>query len=204
LATKSAKQNQLPDLDLPFRRNPALIMKTAHRPALLVCLLAAGLTGWSAEAGNDPGSDRVTVNFTSPENFTDLREGHPDFENERGREHFLPLFRKYLVQRAGKLLPAGQKLAVTFTDIDLAGDFEPWLGMPLGDVRIVRSVYVPRLAMHFTLTDAGGQVLKEGGRKLLDSSFQLRSHSGIDSDSLRYEKEMLNDWLRQEILPRKN
>lgn len=179
-------------------------MKTAHRPALLACLLAASLTGWSADAGKNPGADRVTVNFTAPENFTDLRESHPDFENERGRAHYLPLLRKYLVQRADKLLPAGQKLTVTFTDIDLAGDFEPWLGMPLGDVRIVRSIHVPRMTFHFTLTDAAGQVLKEGERKLLDSSFQLRSHSGIDSDSLRYEKEMLNDWIRQEILPRKS
>jgi hypothetical protein len=47
-------------------------------------------------------------------------------------------------------------------------------------------------------------VLKQGERKLLDGAFQMRITRAFDTDSLRYEKEMLNDWLQKEFpAPRK-
>jgi hypothetical protein len=180
-------------------------MKTVLCSAFVSLLFAAGVSGVSAAtvAAPESSSGRVTVNFTEPEKFTDVKDGMTDYENVRGRERFLPFIREHLEKRAEKLLSPGQKLNVTFTDIDLAGDFEPWHGISFTDVRIVKSVYVPRLTFSFTLTDANGQVLKEGERRLIDGSFQMRLTSGFSDDSLRYEKEMLNDWLRQDIKPRK-
>lgn len=158
----------------------------------------------TAAPESKPASDRVTVIFDHPENYTDVRDNSTDFENERGRDRFLPFFKEYIEQRAGKLLPAGQKLTVTFTNIDLAGDFEPWRGIAFHDVRIVKDLYVPRMTFGFTVTDEGGQVVKEGERKLLDGAFQMRiTGAGFNSDPLRYEKEMLNDWLRKEFPSRK-
>ena len=180
-------------------------MKTLARNVLcaLLCGPVAGVLFAAAPAA-PAASDRVTVVFDHPEKFTDVRDNSADFENEWGREHFLPLLKEYLEQRAGKVLPAGQKLAVTFTNIDLAGDFEPWRGMAWHDVRVVKDLYVPRMVFNFTVTGEGGQVVKEGERKLLDGAFQMRITSAFNSDSLRYEKEMLNDWLRKEFpAPRK-
>jgi hypothetical protein len=182
----------------------AAVMKIFASSAFVALLLAAASTGRAEPAVNqNPDTSRVTVVFESPEKFTDLKDGMTDFENERGRERFLPFIREHLEKRGAKILPEGQKLTVTFTDIDLAGDFEAWHGMAFQDVRIVKSVYVPRLAFSYTLTDAGGQVLKQGERRLIDGGFQMRGTSAFDSDSLRYEKGMLDDWLRQEIQPRK-
>jgi len=181
-------------------------MKTVIRSAVVALVVAAGPSGGAAEPAASPGPDTspVTVIFEHPEKFADLKDGMTDFENERGRERFLPFIREYLEQRAGKILPAGQKLTVTFTDIDLAGDFEPWHGAAFHDIRIVKHMYVPRMTFSYTLTDAAGQVLKQGERRLIDGGFQLRITSGADFDSLRYEKAMLYDWLRKDIQPRKS
>ena len=42
------------------------------------------------------------------------------------------------------MVPEGDKLTITFTDIDLAGDFEPWRGPQWDEVRIVKAIYPPR------------------------------------------------------------
>jgi hypothetical protein len=181
-------------------------MKSNHHPllsALLLGLVAAGLPAAPAKA--EPGEapvQRVTVIFEHPEKFTDVKDNSTDFENERGREDYLPRFQEYLEQQAEKRLAPGQKLTVIFTDIDLAGDFEPWHNVQLRDVRIVRDRYPPRLAFRFTLTDAEGKTVKEGAHRLLDGGFMLGS-SSTNNDSLHYEKEMLNDWLRKEFSLRK-
>jgi len=184
-----------------LKHQPDAAMNTAVRPLLLAFLLGS-IAGVLSAAGPAPASDRVTVLFDHPEKYTDLRDGATDTENERGRGRYLPFLKEHLEQRAGKLVPAGQKLTVTFTDLDLAGDYEPWRGIDFHDVRIVRDLYVPRMTFSFTLTDASGQVVKEGERKLLDGAFQMRL-TGSSSDFLRYEKEMLNDWLRKEFPVRK-
>lgn len=177
-------------------------MKTHARYALSILFLGP-VAGALAAAVASPAADRVTVNFDHPEKFTEVRDNSTDFENERGCERFLPFLKEYLEQRAGKLLPAGQKLTITFTDIDLAGDFEPWRGMEFHDVRIVKDIYVPRMNFSFKVTDEAGQVVKEGEEKLLDGAFQMRITGVSNSDPLRYEKDMLNDWLRKEFPARK-
>ncbi len=180
-----------------------MIMKPTPLPALFAFLVALAAPGAAlAAAAPSPAVERVTVTFTHPEKFADLKESSSDYDNDRGREQYLPPLQEYLVKEASRRLPADQKLAVEFTEIDLAGDFEPWHGPQFNDVRIVKDLYVPRLTFRFTLTDASGKVLKEGERKLVDLGFQLRLGSGFRSDSLRYEKEMLSDWLRSEFKPR--
>lgn len=181
-------------------------MKTIPRPlmsVLVLGLLAAGLRAKPPAAAGDTLAQRVTVNFVHPEKFTEVKENSTDFENDLGRQNYLPRLREYLEQRAPKYLAAGQKLTVDFTDFDLAGDFEPWHRVQLHEVRIVRDRYPPRATLHFTLTDADGHTVREGDRQLIDGGFMLGS-SSLDIDSLRYEKQMLDNWLRAEFPPRKN
>jgi hypothetical protein len=177
-------------------------MNTTSRKFFALLGVGLAFTGALAAAGADASAGRVSVRFHEPEKFTDLKERATDHENEEGREHFLPLFEKHLQNRAPAFLADGQQLAVTFTNIDLAGDFEPGRGPVHSDVRIVRDRYVPRLEFAFKLTDASGTVVKEGARKLLDGSFLIRG-AGMDTDSLRYEKTMLDDWMRKEFRPRR-
>lgn len=178
-------------------------MKTAFR-FLCVALLGTLAAGALSVAAPAPAASRVTVVFDHPEKYTDLKDSWSDSENERGRDRYLPPLREYLEQTLANRLPAGQQLTMTFTDIDLAGDFEPWRGIQFEDVRIIKDIYAPRMNFTFKVTDAGGAVVKSGERKLLDLGFMFNITPAFRDDPLRYEKAMLDSWFSQEIVARKN
>lgn len=161
-------------------------------------LFLASLGGWtpSAVAQADPSApaSQVRVEYLHPEKFSDVGEGY--YGSDRQRTAYLEMLRKHIQQRAGRLLPAGQSLAVTITDVDMAGSFEPWHRHY--DVRIVRDVYPPRIDLHFQLVDGNGNVLEAGERKLRNVAFPAGAIM-YPSDALRYEKALLDDWLEREF-----
>lgn len=63
---------------------------------------------------------------------------------------------------------------------------------------MMRDIYPPRIDLDFTLTDANGKVLRQGSRKLRNLGY-LSSGTGMgsNSDSLRYDKALLDRWLRR-------
>jgi hypothetical protein len=134
---------------------------------------------------------KTEVVFDHPENFTDVKDS--DLPSDRGRDEILSRIRTFLVSRATPRLPAGDTLRVTFTDIDLAGDFEPWHGAQWSDVRIVKDIYPPAFKFSYTVTDPSGRVVKQGAENIRDLNFQTRLVLD-NSDSLRYEKDILGDW----------
>jgi class 3 adenylate cyclase len=169
--------------------------------ARLLLTLLLGLSAGALRSADQAAAPatRVTVVFDHPEKFTDLKAGDSDEDNERGARDFLPQLKEHLEGEAGRLLGPGQKLTVTFTDIDLAGAYEPWRGPQFSDVRIIKDIYPPRLVLTFVLTGADGKVLKQGPRQLSDMAFLLRITRAFRDDPLRYEKELLDDWLATEL-----
>ena len=165
-------------------------MKTISRFTLVLLGLAAPLALRAAEVAK--ASVRTEVVFEQPEKFTDVKDS--DFGTDKGRDAILERIREYIVERADKALPAGQKLVITFTDIDLAGEYEPWRGPQFSDVRIVKSIYPPRLKFSYKITDATGKTVKEGKEDLRDLAFEMRLTSDRQ-DTLRYEKDILRDWI---------
>ena len=85
---------------------------------------------------------------------------------------------------------------VTFTDIDMAGDFEPQRGPNFNSVRILKAIYPPRVNLTFRLTDASGQVIAEGERQLRDQAYTWTASPVNQSDPLRYEKRLIDDFFR--------
>ena len=151
-----------------------------------------------ADATTSEKSDaRVDVVYVNPEKFTDVKDSQTGMD--RDRESYLALIREFLVERGSLYVPEGQKLVITISDIDMAGDFEPWRGPKFDDVRIVKDIYPPRVNLSFKLTDASGAVVKEGEKQLRDLSFQMSATPAFSQDSLRYEKGMLDNWLRSEF-----
>jgi hypothetical protein len=139
---------------------------------------------------------RVNVVFDHPENFTDVKDsGMP---TDSGRDAILSRIRDFLVREATRYLPAGDDLTITFTDIDLAGDFEPWRGAQWDEVRIIKDIYPPAFKFTYSVTDSSGKVLKQGSENIRDLNFQTRLVLDT-SDTLRYEKDILRDWVRANL-----
>lgn len=181
----------------PFRPNPRLNRAMKIPPLFFGAL--AGLASISAAVAADkpsPSDARAEVIFVQPEKFTDVRDAYTS--SDKGRDGVLGQIRDYVVNRANAYLPAGQKLTVTFTDIDLAGDFEPWRGSDGMDIRIVKDIYPPKMDLEFKLTGADGAVIKEGKRQLRDLMFMSKITLNRN-DSLHSDKALLDDWMRSEF-----
>ena len=162
-------------------------MKSLIGKAVCVAVLALGATG-AASAG-------VTVNYVESDKFSDL----PFSRWERDdvlrtlADHFTKL---------GKDLPAGQDLTVEITDIDLAGREYP-SRRGGGDLRVLQGTADwPRMELSYTLS-AGGQVIHTGKARLADMNYMSRPVRGFDTDSLRFEKRMVDEWFNKTILQKK-
>jgi hypothetical protein len=167
-------------------------MKTlAH---LFLIAAGLGLAGCQHPAGRQD-SGAVTVDFQNPDNFRDVRDslGGPTDESA------LAALRTFLQENAPSYLASGQKLHVTFTDIDLAGDFPVSGGGRYDRVRVIRSVYIPRQEFTFQVTDDAGHLVKEGKRTLTDLNFQANSLRIGSDQPYFYDKILLEDWLRKEF-----
>eukprot|EP01012_Entosiphon_sulcatum_P067843 TRINITY_DN97707_c0_g1_i1.p1 TRINITY_DN97707_c0_g1~~TRINITY_DN97707_c0_g1_i1.p1 ORF type:complete len:177 (-),score=37.77 TRINITY_DN97707_c0_g1_i1:23-553(-) len=169
--------------------------------ARIVSLLALALvlsSAGSARAADakDKAPSPVEVSYVSSEKFTDFKDS--DLANDRSREYLEDLFREHLQRAAKPYLATGQKLEVRFTDIDLAGDFEPWRGVNFHDIRIVKDIYPPRMKFDFKLTDVDGKVVAEGKRELSDLSYMMNISIRRD-DPYQHDKALLDDWLRKEF-----
>src|SRR5690606_2539767 len=103
---------------------------------------------------------RVEVSFTQPEKFSDAADGPRG--SQIGRDKNLEELQRYIVERASTTLPEGRHLSVTITDVDLAGEIEPWRTGSAHDIRIIKDIYAPRIHLTYKLTDASGAVVKEG------------------------------------------
>ncbi len=170
-------------------------MKPYHRLLCATASLLAVSTGWAAEpAAKSDG--RAEVTFVHPDKFADVRSNY--MENDKDRDAILDQLKDYIVTKSKSVVPEGQKLLVSVTDVDMAGDFEPWRGPAMQDVRVVKDVYPPKIDLEFKLVDAKGAVLKEGKRQLRDLAFQMKISINRD-DELRYEKALLDDWIRDDF-----
>lgn len=158
-------------------------------------LLAACLLAGSALAA-DRAAGPVTVKFVDAEKFTDVNDRALKTSPEKNSN--LAALRKHVETKGTKYLKPGQTLAISFTDIDLAGDHKPQLSPQMQDVRVVTGLYPPRMSFNYVLKDASGQVIKSGEAKLSDVGFDTHS-AGLTSDPLRYEKRMFDKWMRAEF-----
>ena len=177
-------------------------------PALLAVALAIVSASAPADARTrnvtDPDAPRalpeqgpVSVRWEDPSKFSDIRYSTNRYEARRG--NWVEQLAEHMRKSAEKRLLPGQRLEVDILDIRRAGSYEPWHGPNLDDTRIIRDYYPPRMKVAFRHTDADGRVIAEGERKLRDTGFMMGSSPVSDSDYLRYEKTMIDSWLRREI-----
>ena len=141
-----------------------------------MALLCASL----AQAGT------VVVAFEPPERYADVGP-------VRDTQAVQQTLAEHLQALGASQLPAGQTLAVTITDIDLAGEI-PLASGRLHDVRVLgRNVDWPRISLRYSLRD-GTQLLAEGSDTVSDMAYLMRSARLHHNDRLPYEQRMLSDW----------
>lgn len=167
----------------------------ALRPVFLFAGFFGGITlGLAVEktAATSP----VEVTFEKPAEFTDFTQSR--LSKDDGQDALMAEYRDFLQARIAPRLAPGQRVQIKFTNIDLAGDYEPWRGSRADDIRIVKEIYPPRAKLDFKVLNADGTVAAEGHRELQNLGY-LMSAGFPRSDPLRWDKELLNDWLRQEF-----
>ena len=150
------------------------------------------LLGWLIAWGNL--AAEVVVIFQNPDDYRDIDyyySGH-----KKGQRIYLPQLKEYIEKQGAKQLREGLVLTLTFTDIDLAGEHEPWRGFLNHDIRIVRSIYPPRMTFSYELVDGDGNVLQTGEERLVDLAFDFRIRTNYH-DNLYYDKAMIGRWLRK-------
>jgi hypothetical protein len=176
-------------------------MKTSHLLPLWCGAMAALAFAPVLSAATPKADFRTTVVFFEPEKFTEVSDRYNG--TDQGRADILDLLKDYIQERAQSFVREGEKLSITITDVDLAGDYEPWRGAFTHDIRIVKDIYPPRISLSFKLTGADGEVIKQGTRDLKNLGF-LQSIAPPVNESYRHEKALIDDWLRAEFARKKN
>jgi len=165
-----------------------------HETAAIALIV---ITGCAAAA--DESVSRVSVAFVEPEKFTDARRA----ELEPTSSGVLRELEKFLIETGARYVPESMRLNIRVTNVDLAGDFELFRGPQADQVRIIKGLYPPHIVLEFEVVDSTAKVVKSGKRDLTDIDYQLRSVYPRE-DYLRYEKDILRDWLRAEFSDLKN
>lgn len=168
----------------------------ASRRLSILTGVVSALVGVSALSASPPLPERIKVSWSNPVDFADA---HESYGVDRDRpEDWLSDLARHLRYRADRTLGSGQRLDVTFTDIKRAGTFEPWRGPRWDEIRVIKDIYPPRIDLRYLLTSDDGSVLAQGERQLRDNAFLMHDTTNA-SDPLRFEKRMLDDWLRREF-----
>lgn len=136
----------------------------------------------------------VQVNFVSPEKFSDIKDNNGFRQTE-----LLKDIEAHLVAQAGKHLP-GRDVRINVTDVNLAGEVEPF-GRYMQWLRVMRTVTLPSIEMSYEVRD-GETVVQRGEARLRDMNYQDGFSSYSSSDSLRYEKRMIDRWFKEEFSPK--
>lgn len=171
-------------------------IRSCRQPAAILVLVLAAAFTLAAAHPDDASQARVSVHYANPHQFTESHQ--MGFGVRYDHDGYMEKIRSFLIRKATPMLEPGQHLSITFTNIDLAGGFEPWRGPRMAGVRIMSRMYPPRFDFTFKLTDADGRVVREGTRKLTNLTYLMdQAARPGDSDPLRYDKGMLEQWLRR-------
>lgn len=151
-------------------------------------MLAACLSASAAGA--------VEVDFIDSKEFTDFSDS--DRVVVSTQKAYISELTAFMEERLDNMIAPGHTLQVVITDVDMAGEFEPWRRGGFDDTRVVKDLYPPRIDLSFRLVDEAGNTVREGDRKLRDLGFMYAARP-LDSDPLRHEKKLLASWIRKEF-----
>lgn len=151
---------------------------------IISVLAALTFNVWQVQAAT------VEVLFTEPKSFSDIRSG--DENSHFFKKNVFYNLKKVIIKLA-KDLPEEQTLKIEFTDIDLAGDIDMFNTQL---IRVVKSMYPPRLAFNYQLIAKDKTVIKQGEENIRDSAFMVHGSLRYKNEALGYEKQLLEKWFK--------
>ncbi|HEY3757846.1 MAG TPA: DUF3016 domain-containing protein [Opitutaceae bacterium] len=160
----------------------------------LVFPLAAVAT---VRAAHQPGSQKLTVNYPNWKNYTDIRDSYSPTDS--GEMDILSHLKSHLERDAMYAVPDGDHLTITFSDIRIAGDYEPQRGGNWDSVRFMKSIWAPHFNFTWELADSTGHVVKQGSEHLQDLDYKDDILVTDHSDHLGYEDQMLRNWMEEKV-----
>lgn len=150
---------------------------------LRTLLVLFGLSALPAVAADEPA---LEVKFLPYEQYLDVGD------RMDGRDAVQEI-EKHLKQLGKRYLQPGQHLLIEVLEIDLAGRME-MIGRQLNPLRVLRGkVDAPRLVLRYALQE-GDKVLQRGEDTLTDMMYLDHVKGGFVSQSLYYEKQLLDAW----------
>jgi hypothetical protein len=136
------------------------------------------------------------VDTANPKRWSDLGS------TPREEEDNLKTLTRHLQREGARYLAPGQTLHVTLVDVDLAGEPRPSARRGGEDIRIARGgADWPRITLRWRLTGADGSVASSGEQVLADMNYLRRVPEARSNDPLRFEKRLLDDWLKARFGP---
>jgi hypothetical protein len=164
----------------------------------LVPALSLGAALTLAQAASQaPAGSPVTVTFVEPENYRDFSMSYA--QRDYRQDYLMAELIAHIRNQARSLLLPGQRLELRILDVDLAGDFEPGRGYAGADeIRFLKEIYPPSMELEFRLLSPDGNVISEGRREIRELGYLMVTRLPA-SDSLRFDKALLTDWMRREF-----
>jgi hypothetical protein len=182
------------------------INRSVQLSALVLSLAASSIVfGVSHASVDDHGEhdelqiSALTVTWGDYQTFTDVKPANG--MRKAYAESTFKTLEEYMHKLAADL-PQGHTLAMTITNLDLAGRVLPGsftgLGLHSTDmIRVIKTIDIPRIEFTYEYKDANGIVLKSDTVNLKDMSFMTGHNPLFSSDSLKYEKNMLRKWFKK-------
>lgn len=139
----------------------------------------------------------ITAEYPDVTEFTDFSLS--GLSEEKTLKIFQAELEPVLEKLAKKYLAEDESLVIRFTDIDMAGDIQPWRNRHNADIRYVEAIYPPRLKFTYVRTGQDGVVLDEGEASLSDLAFQMNATASIraHNENFFFETTLLEDWMRK-------
>lgn len=156
----------------------------ARRTLVAALMLAAGALAVAPAFA----AGKVTVRWIEPDRFADAGRGID-------RDRTLASLEDYLAS-LGRKLPDGQTLALEVTDVQLAGELDPFNRFH-NEVRVLRGqADWPVISLRYTLSD-GTRTLSSGEARVADLNYLNGTLRSQREGSLAYEKRMLDRWVTE-------
>lgn len=136
----------------------------------------------------------VEIKWSNIDNYTDIEAG------EENRKYFKEWVSKSIGKHIDKLansLPSDQKLIIEVLNVDLAGTVK---FKDSKQVRIIKEAFPPELELQYKLVNSENSVIKEEKILLRNLKFLQSVSTKYRSQSLGYEKEMLDDWFKETFI----